>query len=277
MPFFMPDTIGPVTLYHGDCLEQMAHIPDGSVDMVLCDLPYGTTACTWDSVIPLGTLWAHYRRIIKPRGVIALTGSQPFTTTLIASNVEWFKYEWVWEKTRATGHVHAKNKPLKAHENILIFSPGTTVHASQSMRRMAYNPQGIIEVNRTSYRPSRGVRGSDVVCALRKSHKKEVAQPFTNYPRSVLRIASEHNVGALALHPTQKPVALFAYLIRTYSNPGDLVLDNCLGSGTTAVACIQEVRRCIGIERDEAYYAIARQRIAAAHDALEHTFYVQVS
>ena len=249
-------------LMHGDCLELMAQIPDGSVDMILCDLPYGTTACKWDSVIPFEPLWAHYKRVIKRNGAIVLTASQPFTTALISSNMEMFKYCWVWEKTRATGHVHAKNKPMKAHEDVAFFSGGTTVHASQSSMRVAYNPQGLTRVDRESYRPSRGVSGSDVVCSVRPSHKQTIKQTATNFPRSIIKIASEHNVGAL--HPTQKPVALMEYLIRTYTNEGETVMDNCMGSGTTGVACINTGREFIGIEKDAHYFSIATERIESA-------------
>lgn len=251
------------TLKRGDCLEVMKSIPAGSVDMILCDLPYGTTACRWDSVIPFEPLWEQYRRIAKKRAAIVLTASQPFTTALIASNMREFKYCWVWEKTRATGHVHAKNKPMKAHEDVVVFSGGTTVHASQSALRMTYNPQGTIAVDRESYRPSRGVSGSDVVASLRPSHRQTVRQTASNYPRSVLRVASEHNVGAF--HPTQKPVALMEYLIRTYTNEGETVLDNCMGSGTTGVACMNTGRRFIGIEMDAGYFQIAQDRIMEAY------------
>jgi site-specific DNA-methyltransferase (adenine-specific) len=251
----------------GDCLDVMATLADNSVDLILCDLPYGTTACKWDSVIPFEPLWTQYRRIAKPSAAIVLTASQPFTTALIASNMEMFKYCLVWEKTRATGHVHAKNKPMKSHEDVCVFSGGTTVHASQSKSRMTYNPQGLVRVDRESYRPSRGERLSDEADALysvRPSHKKTIRQEFEGYPRSVIKIASEHNVGAGAFHPTQKPVALMEYLIRTYTNEGDTVLDSCMGSGTTGVAAMRTGRNFIGIERDESYFAIADKRITEA-------------
>lgn len=248
-----------INLMQGNCLELMKEIPDGSVDLILCDLPYGTTACKWDSVIPFEPLWEQYKRVIKNNGSIVLTCSQPFTTSLISSNMSEFKYCLVWEKTRATGHVHAKNKPMKAHEDIAIFSRGTTVHASQSSSRMTYNPQGTVTVDRESYRPSRGKRGSDVCGSLRPSHKQTIKQTTANYPRSVIKIPSEHNVGAL--HPTQKPVALMEYLIKTYTNEGEVVLDNCMGSGTTGVACANTNRKFIGIEMDENYFNIAKNRI----------------
>ena len=251
-----------VNLMQGDCLELMKSIPDASVDMILCDLPYGTTACKWDSVIPFAGLWSEYRRIISFNGAIVLTASQPFTSALVMSATDLFKYCLVWEKSRATGHVHAKNKPMKSHEDICVFSPGTTVHASQSKSRMVYNPQGIIDIERESYRPSRGVSGSDVTCSLRPSHKQTVKQTATGYPKSVQRFNSEHNVGAF--HPTQKPVALMEYLIRTYTHEGMTVLDNCMGSGTTGVACANTGRKFIGIEMDSGYFQIAKDRIESA-------------
>ena len=254
-------------LMKGDCLELMRQIPDGSVDMVLCDLPYGTTACKWDSIIPLGLLWEQYRRITKKRGAIVLTASQPFTSALVMSATDLFKYCWVWEKTRATGHVHAKNKPMKSHEDVCVFSAGTTVHASQSVIRMTYNPQGITEIERESYRPSRGVSGSDVTCSLRPSHKQTIRQTATGYPRTVQRFSSEHNVGAF--HPTQKPVALMEYLIRTYTHEGMTVLDNCAWSFTTGVACVNLGRRFIGIEKDEKYFDIGVNRMKERIECLD--------
>lgn len=232
-------------IYNMDCLEGMKYIDEESIDMILCDLPYGTTQCKWDSIIPLDLLWKQYKRIIKKNGAMVFTASQPFTSALIMSNIKIFKYCWVWEKTRATGHVHAKNKPLKIHEDICVFSKGTTVHASQSKNRMTYNPQGIVRVDRKSYRPSRG-KGNYAICGLRPSHKQTIIQTHENYPKSIIKIKSEHNVGLL--HPTQKPLELFEYLIKTYTNKGELVLDSCIGSGTTAIACINTNRNYIGFD-----------------------------
>jgi len=247
-------------LLNGDCLELMARIETNSVDMVLADLPYGTTACKWDSVIPFEPLWAELNRITKPNAAMVMFGSEPFSTALRSSNLKAFKYDWVWEKTRATGHVHAKNKPMKAHEVVSVFSRGTTVHASQSKTRMTYNPQGLTKVDRESYRPSRDIVGSDVVGSLRPSHKKTVFQEFEGYPKTVIRFASEHNVGAF--HPTQKPVALLEYLIKTYTNEGDTVFDPTMGSGSTGVACKNLNRKFIGIEKDGKYFEIAQRRVA---------------
>lgn len=231
-------------LLHGDCLERMKDIEDNSVDMILCDLPYGTTACKWDSVINTSLLWQQYKRILKPTGAIVLTASQPFTTTLISSNMKMFRYSWVWEKTRPTGFQNANKMPMKSHEDILVFFS----------KRGTYNPQGLVDCDKVNKRGSPGEnwqRNPDVV--------NEYKQTKTGYPRSVLKFASEGG-----LHPTQKPVDLCEYLIRTYTNEGAVVLDNCMGSGTTGVACVNTNRSFIGIEMDEGYFNIASKRIEEA-------------
>ena len=252
-----------VDLMQGDCLELMQAIPDKSIDMILCDLPYGTTACKWDTVIPFEPLWAQYKRVIKDKGAIVLFGSEPFSSELRMSNRLEYKYDWIWEKGSATGYVHAKNKPLKAHEIISIFSNGTTVHASQSKCRMPYYPQmakgtPFTKIHRTfntgklNHPPS----------SVNKNYVNAVeVNNGTRYPRSVIRF-SQYNVGRH--HPTQKPVALLEYLIRTYTNEGETVLDNCMGSGSTGVACVNTNRNFIGIELDADYFKIAERRIAEA-------------
>ena len=223
-------------------------------------LRIGTTACKWDTVIPFAPLWEQYKRIIKPRGAIVLTASQPFTSALVMSNPKWFKYEWIWEKGRASGMVHAKNKPMKAHENVLIFSGGTTVHVNQSMIRMPYFPQmklgkpyrkKITSINTGALNHSPSASNIAYVGTINENHG-------TRYPRTVIQF-SQHNVGTF--HGTQKPVALMEYLIRTYTNEGETVLDNCFGSGTTGVACVNTGREFIGIEKDTEYFEIARNRI----------------
>lgn len=245
-------------LHLGDCLEVMKQIPDGSVDMILCDLPYGTTACKWDSVIPFEPLWAHYRRVAKPNAAIVLTASQPFTSALVMSNARDFAYTWAWLKGRPTGFANAKKQPLRCIEDVVVFygMPPT------------YNPQGLVRVDKV-VRNSKSAGGetmrSDVLESSGKGSLrtggKEYLQEFTNYPRQVLEIASEGNT----VHPTQKFVALMEYLIRTYTNEGDPVLDNCMGSGTTGVACVNTGRRFIGIEQDPKYFLIAAQRIQEEH------------
>lgn len=221
----------------GDCLELMKNIPDSSIDMILCDLPYGTTQNKWDSVIPFEPLWTEYHRITKPNAAIVLTASQPFTSALIMSNIKNFKYEWIWLKNNATGHLNAKKMPMKEHENISVF--GNNIN---------YNPQNLQSYNKIT---KRGNNGSN----FGKSGKENF-QEFTNYPRSILQFNSDKNI----IHPTQKPVALFEYLIKTYTNEGMTVLDNCAGSGTTAIAAQNTNRKWICIEQLPEYYyaAVAR-------------------
>ncbi len=234
----------------------MGDIPDRSVDCILCDLPYGTTACKWDSIVPLDDLWLQYERIIKPNGTVLLFGSEPFSTKLRMSGFKQFKYDLIWLKNNSTGFQHAKNMPLKNYEIISVFSYGSMGHANLlGERRMTYNPQGLIPCERFY----KGERNAGGIIGKRPSHKKVVKQEFTNYPKMVLQFDNE-----FGLHPTQKPVALLEYLVNTYSNPGELVLDNCMGSGSTGVACANTGRRFIGIEKDETYFNIASERIADA-------------
>jgi site-specific DNA-methyltransferase (adenine-specific) len=261
-------------LLKGDCLELMSDIEDHSVDLILCDLPYGTTdrvgsqskgnrIFAWDNVIPLDQLWDHYRRLLKPQGAVVLTADQPFTSQLIMSNLEWFRYEWVWVKSKVTGFLHANARPMKATEDILVFSPasasGGSVKAGTSM---TYNAQGLIE-KRVKKRNSASRLGQflhqpeHMGAGNKLLHDSEYEQKYTNYPNEVLEIPVEKK----NMHPTQKPVALMEYLIRTYSNEGELVLDNCMGSGTTGVACANTSRRFIGIESDSNYFDMAVARI----------------
>ena len=225
----------------GDCLERMKEIDDGSVDAVIADPPYGTTACKWDSVIPLEPMWAQLKRVIKPNGAIVLFGSQPFTSVLVMSNLKWFKYCWVWEKGMPSNPKLAKKQPLKTHEDIVVFSP----------KPHAYYPQGLVEIPREKrkiHKPEPNKLGHCV--------RKPYTQTHTNYPKSIVSVKPERGI-----HPTQKPVALMEYLIRTYTNEGETVLDNCMGSGTTGVACKNLNRNFIGIELDQTYFDIATKRI----------------
>lgn len=246
-----------IWLMKGDCLERMKEIPDESVDMILCDLPYGTTACKWDLVIPFEPLWEQYKRVVKKNTAIVLTASQPFTSMMILSNIDWFKYQWVWEKDKGNNFMQAKNMPIKFHEDICVFSSGKTVHASQSKNRMTYNPQGLVKVDKKWARPKHYENGHNM---SRASHKLERVIEYENYPKSVIKFSNSDN-RERGLHPTQKPVALMEYLIKTYTNENDLVLDNCMGSGTTGVACINTNRKFIGIEMDDKYFEIAKERI----------------
>ena len=231
-------------LMNADCLQAMCVIPDGSVDLILCDLPYGTTQNKWDSVIPFEPLWREYWRVIKPNGAVVLTAQPPFDKVLGCSQLEFLKYEWIWQKTKATGHLNSKLQPLKEHENVLVFY----------RQQPTYSPQGLLRKSVPTVRKGRDNGGN-----YGKSDKDSL-QEFSNFPRSILQVASEGKT----VHPTQKPVALMEYLIRTYTDEGETVLDNCMGSGTTGVACKNTRRNFIGIERDPDYFRIASDRIAAA-------------
>jgi site-specific DNA-methyltransferase (adenine-specific) len=243
--------------YQMDCLEGMKLIPDKSIDMILCDLPYGTTACKWDTVIPFEPLWEQYERVIKDNGAIVLTASQPFTTTLISSNLGLYKYSWVWEKSKGSNFTHAKNMPIKFHEDICVFSKAPIGHKVQlGERRMKYNPQGLIKVDKVWKRPKKYDSEHKL---KRESHKLERVIEFTNYPTSILKFGNSDN--RERMHPTQKPVSLFEYLIKTYTDENDIVLDNCLGSGTTAVACELNNRKWIGFETEGEYIEIINKRL----------------
>lgn len=242
-------------LYHGDCLEIMQTIPDSSVDMVLCDLPYGTTACKWDTVIPFELLWQHYKRVIKQNGAICLFGSEPFSSKLRMSAIDLFKYDWIWEKNSGLGFQHSKNMPLKRHEIISVFSKAPIGHKSLlGERRMVYNPQGAICDNKVS----KVSKKSDLLGA-RPNQDGKLYISYSNFPTSILRFENKRGD-----HPTQKPVTLLEYLIRTYTNEGETVLDNCMGSGSTGVACVNTNRNFIGIELDRNYFRLAVNRIAEA-------------
>jgi site-specific DNA-methyltransferase (adenine-specific) len=236
-------------LMQGDCLERMKEIPDGSVDMVLTDPPYGTTACKWDSIIPLEPMWAQLKRVIKPNGAIVMTASQPFTTTLIASNMKMFKYCWVWDKVRGTNFFAAKFQPLNNTEDVIVFSEGGCNNGTNNP--VPYFPQGVSEVTiRNKY-------GGGKVGKAHGAKEKEYTQKATGYPYKIIRQPFERGT----VHPTQKPVALMEYLIKTYTNEAETVLDFTMGSGTTGVACVNLDRRFIGIELDENYFNIAKNRI----------------
>jgi site-specific DNA-methyltransferase (adenine-specific) len=240
-------------LINGDCLEEMKNIPDGSCDAIICDPPYGTTSCKWDSIIDLELMWEQLKRIIKPNGAIVLTASQPFTTTLIASNMKMFKYCLIWEKSKATGFFHVKYRPQKIHEDIVIFSFGGCAVGSKNP--MSYNPQGLLKLNTPKKRNKKSVSAtiSNIV-------KPSGFQEKTNYPKSILKFGS---VGK-TVHPTQKPLELMEYLIKTYTKEGETVLDFTMGSGTTGVAAKNLGRKFIGIELDPDYFKIAEDRIDAA-------------
>lgn len=242
-------------LHMGDCLEVMKSIPAGSVDMILCDLPYGTTACKWDTVIPFEPLWAQYRRIAKRNAAIVLTASQPFTTALIASNFGEFKHSWVWDKATISNPMQAKRQPLRQHEDVLVFCVGGLPPV--------YVPQKTDLHKTTKWKQAK--QHSDAAIPGTVGATGEVRG---KYPKTIIRFPAAKLVGR-TVHPTQKPVALMEYLIRTYTNEGNMVLDNCMGSGTTGVACMNTGRRFIGIEMDAGYFQIAQNRIMEAASAAE--------
>jgi site-specific DNA-methyltransferase (adenine-specific) len=235
-----------IELIHGDCLEEMKKIPDGSIDLVLTDPPYGTTACKWDTCIPFEPMWEQLKRITKKNGAIVLFGSQPFTSSLVMSNVKMFKYEWVWEKTMAGNFLHAQRQPLKKHENISVFY----------QLQPTYNPQ---KVDGKEYTRKGAVSTGNLVPVAGKLTDPNFS--ITNsgrFPHTVQKFSNGNNGN---VHPTQKPVALMEYLIKTYTNEGETVLDFTMGSGTTGVACKNLNRNFIGIELDKEYFEIAKKRI----------------
>ena len=252
-----------INLMKGDCLERMKSIPDGSVDLILTDPPYGTTACKWDSVIPFEPMWAELKRIIKPNGAVVLFGSEPFSSALRMSNIKQYKYDWVWEKNRFVGFLNCKNAPIKCYEHIHVFSEGKTANGSKN--NMPYYPQGLVEVNRK--RKNRDNPIDDVI-GDRPSRKGGYNQKFEGYPTNILKYKSD-SIGQ-QLHPTQKPVALLEYLIKTYTQENETVLDFTFGSGSTGVACVNTNRSFIGIELDDSYFNIAEKRIQDALDNKEN-------
>jgi len=231
---------------HGDCLEIMPTLRAGSFNAVICDLPYGITACEWDTVIPFVPMWENIKRLIKPNGAVVLFGSQPFTSKLIMSNLGWFKYEWVWNKKAVTNVGNAKKQPLRCHENILYFCEGTGV----------YNPQ--FEPEKTAKRLGGKSKGkSKIVGSMGDNYETNVG-----YPKSIIEIMRPNNlVGDGGYHPTQKRTELMEYLIRTYTDPGDRILDFAAGSGTTGIAADNTGRDCVMIEKEERFYEVAKERL----------------
>lgn len=234
-------------LMEGDCLERMKEIESGSVDMILADVPYGTTACTWDSIIPLEPMWEHLKRIIKPNGAIVMTASQPFTTTLIASNMKMFKYCWVWDKVKPSTGLHAKIMPLRSTEDIVIFGKG----------KVLYNPQMVSKKLRIEDKNDSNGETFGGARVKRKHNNNGLG-----YPKNIITLSNANQSDRV--HPTQKPVALMEYLIKTYTNEGETVLDFTAGSFTTGVACVNLNRKFIGIEMDKSYFDIGVNRIKEA-------------
>jgi DNA modification methylase len=233
-----------IDLHKGDCLEVMDKlIAEGvKVDAIITDPPYGTTACKWDSVIPFDAMWERLNKLIKPNGAIVLFGSEPFSSALRMSNIKNYKYDWIWDKPKGSGFLNAKKRPLRHYETISVFSYGAPI----------YYPQDLIAGVFNNSRPA--LENEPTLYGKQKQHKES---KFTNYPKDIIKYSKPHK----PVHPTQKPVALMEYLIKTYANEGELVLDFTMGSGTTGVACKNLNRNFIGIEMDETYFDIAKDRI----------------
>lgn len=240
----MTDNNQASEVLQGDCLELMKDIPDGSVDMILADLPYGTTACKWDTIIPFEPLWEQYKRIIKPNGAIVLTASQPFTSALVMSNPKMFKYELIWDKVQGKQPFLAKIQPMKSHENIIVFAKSKTKYNPQMWKGKPYTDKRAGQLDKTTHWVG---------------HKRmDYENKSDRYPITIIKANNPNRAGQ---HPTQKPVALFEYLIKTYTNEGDLVLDNVAGSGTTGVACQNLNRNFILMEQEPEYVEIIKQRL----------------
>ena len=246
-----------IKLLQGDCLDIMKDIPDGSVDMILCDLPYGTTACEWDTIIPFEPLWEQYERVIKDNGAIVLTANQPFTSALVMSNPESYRHSWYWNKITGSNPMTAKYKPMPVVEEVLVFSKKTVGY----MPIMVDADPANMRKRDGVYKNNKGIIGGSATFKSSETHDES-----KRYPKNLLSYSNRkgelNNVNRV--HPTQKPVALFEYLIRTYTNEGETVLDNCMGSGTTGVACINTNRKFIGVELDTTYFEIAKNRIEKA-------------
>lgn len=246
---------GEYLLLQGDCLEKMEEIEDGVVDLILTDLPYGTSACSWDSMIPLDKLWLEYKRVLKPNGVVVLFGSEPFSSLVRSSNLEMYKYDWKWLKPRGANFLNSKYQPLKNYEDIMVFSTGAASFSKRGVN-MVYNPQ---MSEGSAYSITAGKQKNEVGNSTVRSKIKQVVteNEGVRYPKAVLEFGFDNE----KFHPTQKPVALLEYLIKTYTNEGSLVLDSCMGSGSTGVACKLSGRQFIGVELNEEYYEIAKKRI----------------
>jgi site-specific DNA-methyltransferase (adenine-specific) len=236
----------------GDCLDILPRLPEGSIDMVLCDLPYGCTACSWDTRLPLDRLFAEYRRIVKENGAIVLTATQPFTTALINAAPDLFRYDLVWDKVAPVGFLNAKRMPLRRHESVLVFYRRLPYYDPQFEKGLPYKSKG----------------GDFHAGVYRELRKKASVNEGRRYPTSVLAFPRE--MGARCRHPTQKPVALFEFLVRSYTRPGETVLDNCSGSGTTALACLRASRHYVCIEREASYHAVSLERLAHEAAALQN-------
>ena len=255
-----------IKIVQGDCLDVMKKIPSDSVHLILCDLPYGSTRCKWDSVIDTDKLWTEYKRIlVKPTGVVLLFAQQPFTTKLIAANYDWFKYNLIWKKNKTTQFLLANYRPMKCTEDVCVFSPGGAAAASKEKGNMTYNPQGLVSVNIVKKNSEKRIgKMLNQIHHLGQNNKlisnTEYKQSFTNYPNEILEFDVEYDT----VHETQKPVKLIEHLIRTYSNEGNVVLDNTMGSGTTGIGCVRTNRKFYGIELEKKYFDLSKERLVKA-------------
>lgn len=251
-------------LMQGDCLDLMKELPDRSIDFILCDLPYGTTNAKWDKIIPFEPLWEQYNRIIRKNGAICLFGSEPFSTYLRMSNIKHYKYDWIWVKNCPTGFLHAKNAPLKLHENISVFSLGSVNHETLTKNRMVYYPQMSEGKPYKNFRKRKGgllIRDEGKNNAF---HERKVINNGERYPKSVLRFIKQNRN---LFHPTEKPADLLQFLIKTYTVEGETVLDNCMGGGSTGAACLNAKRHFIGMELDANFFEIAKERLERLQEA----------
>jgi DNA modification methylase len=251
-----------IDLRHGDCLEIMPTLASESIDMILCDLPYGTTACKWDVVIPFEPLWKEYKRICKPNAAIALFGGEPFSSYLRLSNIAEYRYDWIWEKNNSSNFAASKNVPMKEHEIISMFYKAKPTYNEQRIEKCESGKQRAKYIDKPFIPKEDNVYGR---LGFQDKQKETFREPETRHPRSIIKFNVERGI-----HPTQKPVALMEYLIKTYTNENDLVLDNAMGSGTTGVACVNTKRRFIGMEKEEKYFLIASKRIADALNAVSN-------
>lgn len=249
-----------ITLYHGDCLEVMQALPAASFDAVICDPPYGTTACAWDSPIPFVPMWAALKRLIRPRAPVVLFGSQPFTSALVMSNIRWFKYQWVWDKVLPTDWHSARHRPMKRHEDVIVFSRGTC--STPGKAPMPYYPIMRQRDNPVSYMAGAYEQNTKIPTMAKRSPVQIVST--VRFPTSILTFSNAKQDGKH--HPTQKPLALMEYLVKTYTNEGGCVLDFTCGSGTTLRACKNLGRSCVGIEQEERYCAVTAHRLSPAFE-----------
>ena len=261
-PHYCKTDVMRSVLVHADCFDVFPYIADESVQLILCDLPYGTTACKWDSVLPFDKLWEQYERIVKPNGAIVLTASQPFTSALVMSNTKLFRYEFIWDKIKGSGFLNANKMPIIRHETILVFYKKLPTYNKQ-MKPRNPNSHSLGRVENYTKKEAKNTDGVYGMQGIEFKRRNVINDYSLKNPDSIIEISVGNNRGKYKrLHPTQKPTELFEYLIKTYTNEGDLVLDNTAGSGTTAIACLNTKRQFIVMEKEQKYYDIILKRVA---------------